>query len=320
MPGTDPRGGATAQPRNPQLFTGSSTGEPMSSTDPAATPADNGAQPPAQATTGEPAGANPPTTGEPAEGAASGDEGDPEGKAKITLTEEAFASRLDRAKRQAEREARAAVLRELGIEDPKSLETERAELRTLREQAEQAEREKLTKEQKLEADLEAERRKREALETQLRQVKTESVYDKQDAMIQGIGARHIDPGFWKYARNDFVEYVSTLTPAQTARLGEKDIDRWFAKFAREKPAFAVRQPEPPKKEGDDAAEPPKPRRRPITTTTPAARVATPPNPRGGQSADPSLSPEGKTFRPGQPNSMTRAEARAELKRRGIRGW
>jgi len=316
MPGTDPRGGATAQPRTSQPFTGSSTGEPVS-TEPAATP-DDGAQPPAQATTGEPAGANPPTTGEPAEGAASGGEGEPEGKAKITLTEEAFASRLDRAKRQAERDARAAVLRELGIEDPKSLETERAELRALREAREKAEREKLTKEQKLEADLEAERQKREALETQLRQVKTESVYDKQDAMIQGIGARHIDPGFWKYARNDFVEYVSGLTPAQTARLTEKDIDRWFAKFAREKPAFALRQPEPPK-EGD-AAEPPKPRRRPITTTTPAARVATPPNPRGGQSADPSLSPEGKTFRPGQPNSMTRAEARAELKRRGIRGW
>lgn len=238
-----------------------------------------------------------------------------EAKAQITLSEDAFASRLERAKRQAEREARNAILRELGIDDPKTLETEREELRRLREEREAAAREKLTKEQRLEADLQVERKKREALEAELRQVKTSSVYDKQDAMIQGIGLQHIDPKFWKYARNDFIEYISSLSPAQTAKMTEKDIDRWFAKLARTTPTFALHKPEADK---SNEVEEPKVRRRPITTTKPAANVSTP-KPKPTQT-DPSMSPEGKTFRPGLPNSMTASEARAELKRRGMRGW
>lgn len=242
-------------------------------------------------------------------------------QASITLSEEAFASRLERAKRQAQAEARAALLRELKIADPKDLEGERTELQTLREKQAAAEREKLTKEQQLAADLEAERAKRAALENQLREVKTSSVYDKQDSMIQSIGLKHINPDFWKYARADFVEHVQSLTPQQTARFGEKDIERWFVKFAREKPAFATPKAPPGGTDADvdEADEKPKVRRRPITTAKPAARVAAPPSPSRG-SQDPAANPEGKTFRPGQPNSMSKHEVNAELKRRGINSW
>jgi hypothetical protein len=307
MPDTPNPGGVTT-PRTPAPFTGSATGEPIAGTpaaDPNATPPEGGvkapdaaAQPPEGTPTATPAADAPGGTDDPNAG-------------RITMSEDAFASRLARAKRQAEAEARAAVLKELGIDNPEKLTAERAEHAKLKEEREKREREKLSNEERLKADFEAEKAKREALEVQLKEVKTTSVYTEQDAKIQGIGSKHIAPDFWKYARADFVEYVSGLTPAQTARLNEKDIDRWFAKFAREKPAFAH-------KAADGEPKKPAVKRRVIGSTKPAGNVAAPTP--GKAAADPAASPQGKTIKPGQANSMNRVELNQELKRRGMSGW
>lgn len=298
MPDPTTPEGVTTPPTS--SFVGSTSGEPIGEpAAPSGAPAGT-ATPPAGAPPGEAAGDE--STGEP-----SGDTG------RIMLSEEGLKARLDRAARKAAAEARAAALKELGIEDPEKYKSDKSELAKLREQAEAREREKLSTEERLKADYEAEKAKREAAEAKLKEVKVTSVYDKQDAKIQQIGSAHVAPKYWNYARHQFVEHIATLTPQQTARMNDKDVERWFAKFVRDEPAFGHPSGEAPK------AEPVKPRRRPITTTKPAARVETPPNP-AKASSDPSASPDGKTIKPGQPNSMNRGELNAELKRRGISGW
>jgi phage terminase Nu1 subunit (DNA packaging protein) len=224
------------------------------------------------------------------------------------LPPEALSERLAR-ERKAERER---VLRELGIEDPSKYKSEREELAKLRSEREKAERAKLTREQALQADLAKERAQRESIEAQLRESQTARVYDRQETQIQSIVGRHILPSRYKYARTDFIEYLSGLSKRQIARLTERDIDRWFARFAKDNPDFAIARPEEPPEE----TKPKSSTRKPVNSSPSAAKPAPPP---AATNTDPSVV-DGKTFRPGQPNSMNKHEVKQAMKRLGLRGW
>ena len=232
------------------------------------------------------------------------------------LPAEALAERLAR-ERKAERDR---VLKELGIEDPEKHKAEREELSKLRTEREKAERAKLSREQALQADLAKERQQREAIEAQLREVQTSRVYDRQEASIQSIAGRHITPARYRYARADFIEYVGSLPKAQVAKLTEREIDRWFAKFAKDNPDFALTKPEPaaPAAPAPEPARP-EPVKRPVNAAATKSAAAKPAPPPAPATPDPSTI-DGKTFRPGQPNSMTKQEVRQAMKRLGYRGW
>ena len=58
-------------------------------------------------------------------------------------------------------------MRELGVDDPTKIKADLAELARLRTEREKADREKMTREQQLQADLEKERKTREELEAKL---------------------------------------------------------------------------------------------------------------------------------------------------------
>ena len=231
--------------------------------------------------------------------------------ARAAASDEPLAERLERARRK----ARADVLKELGVENPEVIKNERAELARLKAEKDKADRDKLTREQQLEADLKKEREQRAALEAKLAEAETGRVYEKQDAMILQIAGRHVDTDSaikLKAARIAFAEYVESIPKSQVQRMNERDVDTFFRKFAKENPDFAKKGAPPP-------PQPPAAARKPITTSTQVAakQGAPPPAP---TSTDPSVNAQGKTFKPGQSNSMTRAEMNAELKKRGMRGW
>ena len=225
-----------------------------------------------------------------------------------------LAVRLERARRK----AREDVLKELGVDNPDSVKAQLAELAKLKGDREKADREKLSREQQLIADIEKERKARTDLEAMLQEESIGRVYDKQDAMVLQIASRHVDdsdPDKIETARRKFSEYVTSISKTAAQRLTEKDVDRWFAKLAKDKPWLAKEAPvpaEPPK--------PPTPKARPISTAASATQKVGAPSPAASNNSDPSVNPQGKTFKPGQANSMSRAETAAELKRRGMRGW
>lgn len=231
------------------------------------------------------------------------------------LPAEALADRLAR-ERKAERER---TLKELGIEDPDKHKAEREELARLRTEREKAERAKLSREQALQADLARERQQREAIEAQLREVQTSRVYERQESSIQSIAGRHVASNRYRYARADFIEYVGTLPKSQVAKLTERDIDRWFAKFAKDNPDFAATKPEPAAAAPAPEPAKPEPVKRPVNAAATKPAAAKPAPPPAPATPDPSTI-DGKTFRPGQPNSMTKQEARQAMKRLGYRGW
>lgn len=265
----------------PNNFVGSATGQPM--TAPATPPPAPVA--PAPVSPAKPAVASP------------------------RMPDESLTARLERARRT----ERERVLKELGISDPADAKAKLAAFEELKAKQDQANREKMSREEQLQADLEREREARKDLETKLKEEATSRVYDKQEQLVLDIARKHIDATKPKLAaaRMGFAEYVEELPKSQVARLTERDIDRWFAKFARENPDFAPKQPAP--------AAPPSTVRKPISTTTPAARSKPAPAP-APTNTDPTVNPQGKTFKPGQANSMSKAEVSAELKRRGMRGW
>lgn len=240
----------------------------------------------------------------------------PSPRKRIEISEAGLASRLERAKRQAADEARAAVYRELGIETPDKLKAEREELQKLKDEQEKAKREKLSREEQLNADLEAERAKRAKAEQDLQAARQTSTYAQQDALITQIAIRHVDPTSRvkvSAAKVAFSDYVQTLSKDQRARLSEAAIDRWFRRFVRQEPDFAPKAPVAPTSAAPAASTTPV--RKPISSPTPPR----PPAP-GAQPKDPTIGANGKTTLPGRPNSMNRKELREHLAKIGQKPW
>lgn len=244
--------------------------------------------------------------------------------ARPAMPDEALRARLERARKQ----ERENLLKTLGVDSPDKVKADLEELKRLREESEKIKRQTMSREEQLQADLEKERARIAELETKLHEETTSRVYEKQDAMINGLASKYIDPTpiKLKSARREFAEYIDTLPKSQVARLRDKDIEKWFAKFAKDYPDFAKKEAAPESTQAEtvqaEAAKPapkspPAPIRKPASTAAPAKK--SPPEP-ASQGSDPSVNPQGKTFRPGQPNSMSRAEMNAELKKRGLRGW
>ena len=236
--------------------------------------------------------------------------------ARPAMPDEALRARLERARKQ----ERENILKSIGVDSPEKVKADLEELKHLREESEKSNREKMTREQQLQSDLEKERTRYAELEAKFKEESTSRVYEKQDAKINDIASKYIaTTGIkLKSARREFAEYVESLPKSAVARMGEKDIEKWFAKFAKENPEFAKPSDEPAPEAPKAAPKtPPAPVRKPAGASTPVKKSQPAP---ASPSQDPSMSPQGKTLRPGQANSMSKAELKAELQRRGIRSW
>lgn len=268
---------------------------PLGSTSPApavipATPAPSSSGPIGTAT-GAPVDTPAPSKGD--------DEGE-KGK-RVSISQEALNKRIDQAKTSAT-EAERARLREIfGTDDPEAIKKIRQEHEALKTEKEQAERARMTREQQLEADLKAEREKATQYEERLKKLEQQRLYDKQDSIIRRVAMRHINDKKLDDAVELFaIRVLKTMTPKQAAKVTERDLEKWFADYAKDTPGFA--------RATGTAPAPVAPKVRPASN---GARPAPKPSP-----VQPGTSQK-KAIRPGMPNSMTTAEWNEEKRRRGI---
>lgn len=215
-----------------------------------------------------------------------GDDEDPEEKELYRLSGKALQGRLGRYNKKQLKD-------HFGTSNVDEIKAQLAEHKELKAKQEEARREKLDSEAKLKEDVEKERKRAETAETRAREVEDAHVVDKQQTRIEKSATAHIDEDLVDDAVERFRKHILSLSPKQVKKFTSEDVGAWFEKLAKDKPKFAkggapVADPEADKK------------KQPIT------------NGGGGARRPPPISADGqkKTARPGQPNSMTKAELKA----------
>lgn len=209
---------------------------------------------------------------------------------KLSLSQQDLNERIKRARTAAFKEA-------FGTEDVDSVRQRLARAEQLEQDAEKA---RLARMNEIErAKHEADRARREALKyrAEVESMREREVVRDQQSMVERIASRHVNPMYMEEASIAFAREVAKTNPREVAKWTDKDISRWFAQYVAKKPAFAA---------------------------SPAARrvektVASAPTPPSRPQRPGAVAPTGvpqKSFKPGQPNSMSREEARAEARRLG----
>lgn len=123
------------------------------------------------------------------------------------------------------------------------------------------------------------------------------VVDQQDGRLKDIATKYIRAKNWRHVSRDLADHLSTAYSDKELRaLPDKAIEKWFKEYVSENPEFA---------KGEEAAA--KDKRVPATNGADDGSRQAPA--RGADAA-------GKTFKPGQANSMTRQEARDAARKEG----
>lgn len=270
--------GAGTPPTGP---IGSSTGQPFGATDDGAT--DDGA--------GD-------DTSD--EGGPSGDVPEPGSDPDFKISREQFNERVARAKKAAREEEKKRLKEIFGTDDPEEIKRIKEEHQRLKTETEKQKRERMSREQRLQEDLKREQKVKEELEQRIQKMERDAAFAQQDSAIRGLAAKHIaqdyvDDVMFIYART----VLANMDQAEADKVTEKDIAKWFADYAKKRPAFAREQ-------GGNGTPA---KKKPISTGKPPAGK---PKPTGG-----SESHQGKTPAPGKPNSMTKEELAKYKKERGI---
>jgi hypothetical protein len=209
---------------------------------------------------------------------------------KLSLSQQDFNERIKRAKTSAFKDA-------FGTDDVDSIKQRLARAEELEKQAEEARVARMNEVQRAKYEAQRARREAEQFRTEVAQMREREVVRDQQSFVERVASRHVNPMYMEEASIAFAREVANADPREVARWTEKDVSRWFASYVAKKPAFAA-SPNARKIEKKIASAP-----------TP------PPRPQRPGTSSVNATPS-KTFKPGQPNSMTREEARAEAKRRG----
>jgi hypothetical protein len=304
-----------AAPPNTGAWTGSTDGATLGQQEPSAT------APPAEPSTTLPGTAVPEHT-QPAAPPAP----HPNAVRVDQLPPAVLAERLRHAGEKAAREAREALLRELEVEDPQAFQAkrkqEREELEALKKAEDERKRAAMSEQQRVQADYDKLLKEHQELETKYRDVEEQRVTEAQEAVVQRVAVKHIDPDMYAYARADFINHVKELMktdPKKLEEMSEREIERFFRQLAIKRPRLAL-QVQAPAAPPATPANGTAPAQVPGTTIRRQVPVTTGANPRISRAPAGATGAPAKTARPGQANSMTDAEVRAELRKSGLRGW
>lgn len=283
-PAADP---APAAPPAP-IARGTATGQPIT-TSPAApagapgapaAPAGAGpASPPADAGNGQPGGGN----------------------KKLTLTQKDLNDRLARARS-------VALKQHFGTDDPAEIKKRLDNAATLEKQAEDAKVAAMTEQQKVAHERDKALQERDRYKQQYEAAQEQQNMQEQGAYVEGIAARHVNAGALEEASIAFGRHVQKTDPRVVAKWTERDLDGWFKDYVKKKPFMARAAASPP---AAAPATPPPPARRQERNPGGAPR----PPPRPSAPASPATNGS-RQIRPGQSDSMSRAEAKEEAKKRG----
>ena len=230
------------------------------------------------------------------------------------LPPEALTKRLEAERKKAGEEARAAYLKELrdlGIEDPKTYAEAKkradAELKKFQDAQEKLRRSQMSEIERIKADFATIQKERDELANRLKAAEDDRVSGHQEAVVQRVATKYIDPDMYAYASWELKKHVRELLvsdPAKVEAMDEREIERFFKDLAKRNARFAIvsQAPEPEKRAITNSAGPKKGAPAPAAQPNGADTVA------------------GKSFRPGQQNSMSKQEVKAALKQQGLRGW
>lgn len=261
-----------------------------------------------------------------------GTQGAPKGRGPITTTgipADALKTRLDRARAQGQE----VFFKELGVKSEAEAREKLARLKTAEQEAEKRRLSELSEVERLKAELEAERQKNAALEAQLAEHAQEREHAQHEQTVVRAAGELIDPDALPLFRMHLAQHVKKLAetnPELAERFGSKGVERFAKKWVEKHPKFAKQvtttttaQPEgakpttTPTRSAPPApgARPPQPVvRRPVTTGAPQQKN---PAPRVTTTQGAPVTANGKTARPGQPNSMTGPEVARFAAENGI---
>lgn len=225
----------------------------------------------------------------------------------IEMSSRQLTSRLNRhSKRQ--------LKEQFGTDDVDAIKAKLARAAELEEKEEGRRRDQLSKEAKLEEDVKKEREARTAAEARLDAISNERIVEREEGRITRIAEKYVDSdvveGYFKaYAKH----LNATYSKKQLETLKDSELEKWWRELAEKKPKIA-RDYDPEKVKADAKAAKEKDEKRDekkkvplnngLKEERPSARAA------GGS--------EEKTMKPGQSNSMTTQESKAQAAKEGYR--
>lgn len=228
------------------------------------------------------------------EAAQLGEEDDdiPDNAELLQLSKSALTKRLQRHTKKELRE-------HFGTDDPGEIKSKLEKFAEYEAKAEEERRKQLTREQQLQEDLEREKRRAEKAERDLQNTVDRQTFAEYDAVAKSVFDKYFDDD---EDTRDFVaarlkKHVFAMDDKEAPsdpKKAEKVFDAWAKEYAKKHPKYAKKAPEPEK---------PEPKKIALNTGT------APTKPERG---NPDVAT--KTPRPGQANSMSKAEY-AEWKRR-----
>lgn len=214
----------------------------------------------------------------------------PENDALFKLSKSALAKRLDRHTKKELRER-------FGTDDMSKISADLAELATLRAEKDEQRRKTLSNEQRLQEDIEREKKKAEELTEQLQAERDARVFEGYDQTTESALAAHIDPEAIELATAKFKKHVLSFDDDDVELKDPKKLAEDFAKeYAKKNPKFAK------------DANAPEPKKVPLTTG--GGGGAKRPDARNADLT-------ARTPKPGQVNSMSKAEFAAYKRSKGL---
>lgn len=137
-------------------------------------------------------------------------------------------------------------------------------------------------------------------EAEMKEVKNERVVEKEETRLKDLAGEHVKLKFWKHVARDLAEHLrENYSEKDLVKVKDKDIKKWLGEYVKENPEYA--KDFEPEKAGvkkellDNGAKG---------------------DARPGQAGAPNLA--NKTYKPGQPNSMTPQESKAAMAKEGYR--
>lgn len=237
------------------------------------------------------------------------------GRQTVTLPPGALDDRLNRAKASAV----APWLKELGAKDEAEAKQKLAELKKAGEEREKQRLAEMSEIERYKTELQTAQARIAELEAMIAQHEEAKEHEQHEQVIGRVAGEVLAPKALRLFKLDLAQHVKKLhasNPELAEKFGERGIRRFADKWLKENPEFAkpsdTTQTTTADKPTTSAAKPAPtqtaPVRRPVTTGAPQRRPA-PPQVQAGDGLV-----NGKTLRPGQPNSMSSQEVAAHVKR------
>jgi hypothetical protein len=211
--------------------------------------------------------------------AADGEEVELDDNERVNLPYSAFQKRL--------RQAGRAVLREVfGSDDVSKLKKDWDAAQKASAKLSEIEKSRMTAEEKYKREAEDARAQLEELRRDRDERETDMLASQGEQIVVKTAGKFIAEDYIEDAVLIYQGHLTKMDAEELEKLGPDDVESWFKDYAKRRPALAV----------DKKAASAAPQQRPITNGTPPTK---PTDSKAGSTS--------KTPRPGQPNSMTRAE-------------